>query len=84
MCTTGKTPLDIGYGNIVEIDNCIHGLVKTLNDNGFPTVSSNCGRNVKPIRIGLKDGQTIIKAPTDISMKMYKKYPRKKKGWWKW
>lgn len=44
----------------VWCDPCISPLVKALNDDGLPTVSSCCGHDHSPGRIALADGRTLL------------------------
>jgi hypothetical protein len=44
---------------IRDIDGCIFGLVKLLNDNGMPTIACCCGHGNQPASIVFKDGREI-------------------------
>ncbi len=65
MCKQGETSPLIVIGNdgnkkVVNIDNCIYGLVKCLNDAGFPTKACCCGHGKGWGNIALQDGMELI------------------------
>jgi hypothetical protein len=61
-----KIDVDIGYGTTIGVHACSVRLVELLNNNGFPVISADCGQEVAPTQIGLRDGRTMIIVPRDI------------------
>lgn len=47
-------------GRVQCIDHCIHHVVAALNAGGVRTVASCCGHGIRPGRIDLEDGRTLI------------------------
>ena len=45
---------------VVDIDSCIHDLVRVLNENGFATRASCCGHGRRPGNIALADGRELV------------------------
>lgn len=49
--------------DVKDIDSCIAGIVRALNDAGVITVASCCGHGKRPGSIALSDGREIVVAP---------------------
>ncbi len=62
--TCGKNPdIQVINGKKFDVDHCISGIVKALNDAGLKTIVSCCGHKRKPGSIILADGREIIIVP---------------------
>lgn len=46
--------------DVKDIDSCIAGIVRALNNAGIVTVASCCGHGKRPGNIALSDGREII------------------------
>jgi len=65
MCKQGDTSQMLitdksGNKKLIDVDNCIFGLVKALNDNGFHTKACCCGHGAHSGNIALMDGRELI------------------------
>jgi hypothetical protein len=57
------------------VDSCIAGLVRALNDAGFPTVASCCGHGRQPATIALADGYELRMLTFDQARAVDKMFP---------
>ena len=71
-----KYPVDIGFGEIIQVDACMVGIVEALNNNGISVMSAECGHYKAPSKIYLRDSWMMILAPKAIGEKMYKEFPK--------
>jgi len=63
----------------VDIDSCIAGIVRALNEIGITPVASCCGHGRRPGNIALADGRELIIAPDfetarEVEAYLWRKY----------
>lgn len=63
MCKQGTIAPIIGAPEVFYVDECISGLVQTLNTAGYTTIASCCGHGNRPGNIALRNGKELIIAP---------------------